>query len=432
MQVDSTNLPSGTYKPTILVNGIYKGESIQTRIQFTVEVRQGASPIESLNVLPTYLFSATELSLNNTYTITAQNLNPNYEPFVDADSDYIKGIKVDTSNSWTYYFQPVNVGNTKVKIMTRFAGAPIGDATEKILRIAYGSAITTGSSMCFDFFSPEGKTIDTLASGDTITYLVRATNGNSIDCNRNGTIIDGAVVYRNGVKMDSTSFTVSGGETITLSASAPGFLSIDKVIVVPLAPVQISYSTPFNDLEIGQPLTLSANPIDATITLNGLPFTSPFTPDKVGIINIVASKQGYRQGILDLSVTPVLEYVTPEIPKNIKLNQQFNFEVNKDVQWSVLYSEQKNGTKTTLLTGTSKSIQFTPNKKGYYEVYIRDKLLNQYKVGSFLNIKLPKYFWIGVIALVVVIFVIKSYNSKSESGGNGGAGFSFDVDGGQQ
>lgn len=435
IQVDSSNLPSGTYKPQILITGIYKGEQISTKIQFTVDVKQGASPLESSFILPTYLFSSSELSLNNTYTITAQNLNPNFQPFVE-QNEYIRGVKVDTSNGWVYSFQPVKIGNTKLKVSTYFSGAPIGDLTEKEIRINYGSATSIGTRMCFQFFTPGNKPLDTLNGGDSVTILVRSTNNDNKECTSNDTqssIINNPDLFRNGAKLPTNVFTVNPGEITTITASVPGFISIDKIIDVPLNPVSVSFSSKNNEVEVNSPVGISLIPSDSEITINGALVTNlaNFTFSQDGIYNIVASKTGYKQNSFDLSVSQELKIMTTEIPNKIKVNEPYLVELNKPAKWTVQYQEKKNASVFVFKEGFQKSIEFTPDRNGIYKVFLRDSLLKEYKVGGLFGITIPlRWFWLTIGGVIIFIFIWKIFFA-SGSGGNGGqksgAKYEFDV-----
>ena len=427
IQIDGSELPSGTYKPQVLITGIYKGEQLQTKISFTIEVKQGATPLESSALLPTYLFSSSDLALNNTYTITAQNLNPNFQPFVE-QNEFIRGVKVDTSQGWVYSFQPIKVGTTKLRLSTYFAGAPIGDITEKEVRIAYGSVTNLGSKMCFQFFSPSGKTIDTLSSGDSVTVLVRATNSGGIECSSNDTtVINDADIYKNGVKLSSNSFQVNAGEINTLTASAPGFTSIDKVIVVAFNQVQIFLNPP--EAEVGSALTITTNPTNAIVTINGEAYNGNFTPQEEGAIEILATSEGYKQNLLNVAVTPKLTIVSPEIPTKLKLNSPYFLEYNNNFQWAVTYRESKNATESVFAQANTKTIEFIPDKKGFYKVYERGNIISDYKVGSFLNFSIPSFVW-WVLAGVVVIGIIIRVRSgrRTSSGEKKGTSYEFSVD----
>ena len=431
IQIDGSELPSGTYKPQVLITGIYKGEQLSTKISFTIEIKQGATPLESASILPTYIFSSSDLALNNTYTITAQNLNPNFQPFVE-QNDYIRGIRVDTSNGWVYSFQPIKIGNVKLRVSTYFAGAPIGDITEKEVRISYGSATSIGSKMCFQFFVPSGKTIDALSSGDSVTFLVRATNNGGVECNSNETtIINDADAYKNGAKLTTNSFQVNEGEIITLSASAPGFTSIDKVILTTLNQVGISLNP--IPAEVGTQLIITPTPPEATVTINGEAYSGNFTPQQEGTITLLAKYPGYKQNEMSVEVTPKLKIISPEIPKKIKLDEPYFLEYNKPVQWLVAYSEKKNATTSSIFAqANSKTIEFIPNKKGFYKVYARNDVIGDYKVSSlfgFLNISIPSYVWWAVAGVILIAVIIKVKSKGSESSeGKKGASYEFPVD----
>ena len=428
VQIDIKNLPVGTYKPQIQIVGIYKGEQISTKIFFTVEVKQGASPLESNSLLPTYIFSASDLALNNTYTITAQNLNPNFQPFVE-QNDFIRGIKVDISNGWTYSFQPNKIGTTKLRISTYFAGAPIGDITEKEFRISYGSATSFGTRMCFQIFTPGNKALDSLSNGDALTFLVRSSNDNNPICTSNNTentIINSADIYKNGVKMTSNTLTVNAGEIVTLSASAPGFISIDKVLDVPLDPIGVSFQSPNDEVEAGIPLLILTTP-EATVTINGQEVSKNHTFPAEGTYSLVASKSGYKQTAFEVIATPQLKLVSTEIPKKIKLEETYHVEYNKPARWRVMYSEnKKNATEFLYKEGFSNVIEFVPDRDGIYNVYSRNDLINKYKIGGLFGLTIPKWFWYGLGGIIVLFFIIKIFSSKGSSSESGGSGAKYD------
>src|SRR3990167_7925246 len=345
VQIDSTNLPTGTYEPQIQIIGIYKGEKLTTKILFKVIVSQGATPLEGVTSLPNYIFSSSDLLLNTSYTITAQNTNPNFEHRIEPN-EYLFGEKVDVSNGWVYFFRPTKLGKTIIRVYTYFKGAQIGSVTEKEVRISASSPTAFGTRMRFDFFPPAGKSLDSLNNGDIVNFLVKAIDNE----NDTGSVVSNAEVYKNGAKLESNSFAINAGEKITLTASAPGFLSVEKVFEVPIKDVVIS-------------------------------------------------------------ITPKLSY--GELPKKIKIGKEFVLEFNKNIPWSIVYTE-KNGTAPVIFTqADSNLMNFVPDRKGFYDVYLRNQLIKTYDLTGF---SINWYWVLGIVGILLILYVIIRRSGSSGGG----------------
>jgi len=404
VQIDSTNLPTGTYEPQIQIIGIYKGEKLTTKILFKVIVSQGATPLEGVTSLPNYIFSSSDLLLNTSYTITAQNTNPNFEHRIEPN-EYLFGEKVDVSNGWVYFFRPTKLGKTIIRVYTYFKGAQIGSVTEKEVRISASSPTAFGTRMRFDFFPPAGKSLDSLNNGDIVNFLVKAIDNE----NDTGSVVSNAEVYKNGAKLESNSFAINAGEKITLTASAPGFLSVEKVFEVPIKDVVISI-TPL-DTEIDTPFKIATIPENAVLTFNGELISNDYTPKLLGNFQLIANADGYRTTTSTITITPKLSY--GELPKKIKIGKEFVLEFNKNIPWSIVYTE-KNGTAPVIFTqADSNLMNFVPDRKGFYDVYLRNQLIKTYDLTGF---SINWYWVLGIVGILLILYVIIRRSGSSGGG----------------
>lgn len=398
IQIDVTHLPAGTYTPYVLVSANYKGEKLSERIPFTITVKQGATPLEGVSVLPSYIFSATDLNLNNSYTITAQNLNPNFQPQVQP-SDFFQGDRLDVSNGWVYYFKPTKIGNFKMIVYTTFQGVPIGKPHEEEIRITASNPAQLGTKMEFQFFTPNNKSLDSLLNGEQFSVLVKD--------NEQGNVLEDVALYMNGQRVvdDVNTFNVEGGKTYTLTASLAGFNSIDRAFSVANQLVSLTYS-PF-ELEVGRNVSFITNPINAQVFVNGVEVPKFYAFPSLGNFELNAIAEGYQENKFTISVTEPLVLVS-EIPTKVKLGDTVQIEFNKPLDWTVNFREENSSIVTPYDSGSGeKFISFTPELKGIYEVYARGNNIVIYDLTGF-TFSGKILMWVG-ITLAVLILLYKGF-----------------------
>jgi len=422
VQIDSSNLPTGTYEPYVTISGNYKGETISTKIPFKIIVSQGANPLEGANTLPNYIFSATDLLLNSSYTITAQNDNPNYEHFIEPN-EYIYGERVDIANGWIFYFKPTKIGTTTIRVYTYFKGAPIGGITSREIRVSASNPAQLGSRMRFDFFPPQGKTMDALEQGDIVNFLVKSINND----NDTGTVIANVDAYLNGVKLTTNSFIVNAGQDYVLTASSPGFQSVEKKVSIALRGVMIAISP--NNLEMGKPVYISTVPADATILVDGVLTERNFTASKLGTMQITASASGFATTNMIITITPQLEFKT-DLPSRLSKGNEFTLNVNKNVNWQVLYRVDNSTNNVLFAEGNLDFINFIPDKAGVYDLYINNELIKSYKLTSF------SWSWLWwAVGIAVIAIIIRGMSAKGGIKKKSSSSSQFELDlpgGGEQ
>src|SRR3990167_2512433 len=398
VEFDVSELQLGDYRSSIIITSTEGDEQLTQKMDFRIFVVGTASALNNntFSALPSCSPSSSDLRMGNTYQFICNNVvDSNIRLNIDGDAlNYLKGVSYDNpSNQIIWTFTPIKLGNTKMRTYFTFNGVPIGEIKEFEMWIAQTSGGGLGTKMMFDFF-PKTLNIDALKGGDTFSLLINAINPDAV--NDSGSIIDEVVLYKDGVLTSDRSFTVTAGQSFTLSASAVGFSSIQKTIQVPLELISLSYS-PF-DIEIGRNITFTTNPSDAKILLDGVEIPKIHIFNEIGARNLVLQREGYGENTLSVIVTEPLRALS-EIPDEISIYEEVVIEYNKAVDWTVLIAED-NQTSKIFVQGSDNAVKFIPDRKAVYDVYVRNELLKSYDLTGF------TFSWLWVLVIVGVLMSV--------------------------
>ena len=424
VEFDTSQLSLGDYKSQIIITSTDGNEDITQKMDFRIFVVGTASSVNNgtFSSLPSCSPSTTDLQVGKTYTMICNNVvDSNVKLTIDDDAlDFIEGVSYDNpSNQIIWTFTPKKIGNAVLKTYFTYNGVPIGAVNKFDLRISQLLSGELGTKLKFDFY-PKSLNIDTLKAGDTFSLLIKAINPN-IE-NDTGVIIDNVVIYKNGQIQDTKTFVVNAGESFTLSASALGFSSIEKTINIPLNTISIGLPP---DVEVNKIFSISLSPSDAIIKIDNKEVTpSNVNLSEIKIYTLTAERAGYTPITISFQVTPELKLVTPEkIPEKLSLGEEFFIEYNKPIDWYVLFSENRNGTLVTFTSGNSAKINFIPQDKGIYQLFVRGNKIAEFDKASWFS---WTYFWWILSGLVAVFIIYRIIKTRNKSGYSEGERFSFD------
>lgn len=395
VEFDVSELSLGDYRSSIVITSTEGDEQITQKIDFRIFVVGTASSVtnETFSTLPTCNPITTDLQIGKTYQLICNNVvDSNIKLNINEESmEYLKGLSSERpTNQIIWSFTPTKLGNAKLKFYFTYEDLLMGEMQEYDLRISQTPSGALGTKLMFDFY-PKSLDIDNLKASDTFSVLIKAINPDIV--NDTGTIIDNAVLYKDGQQITDNTFTVNSGQKFTLSASAIGFGSIDRYIEVPNQMVSISYPP---DVEVGRNVTFVTNPEDALFYIDGIQSSKTYIFTETGSHTIRAEKEGYESNEFSLTVTEQLRLLS-EYPKKIKIGDEFVVEYNKPIHWYVSIQEGNNTESLLFTEGNGNYVQFIPDREGIYKIYVRNELIATYELNKF-NF--------GTIIIVVVVVIV--------------------------
>lgn len=409
LEFDVSELAKGTYTSSVIISGTDKSndESITKVIKYYITV-VGQKPgpysgnVSTITTFPTCSPSATNLQVNETYQINCDNvIDPNIKVNFQPDLRYFEGVKLETNedtNQVTWSFKPRKIGNGQIIVFYELGNAPIGPINEYNFKISYGP-VSSGTNLTFDLYGPEGKIDDcgNLRDDDKLVILPKDNLGN---------VIAGYTIYKSGEELDGNSFIVESGKEYSLSITAPGFNSVEYVCSI-LNPEMSVTIVDYNgyDYEINDEIDVSG--VDnATFYFNNNEVSLPYTLTSAGDFSVKVSKKGYRDYEGVITVYEPFKVLTT-VPSSLKLKEQYILDFNRATPWYVSFKENnKTGIPTTTYASSnSERLEFTPDKKGIYSVYVRNTLLYVYDNSSFF-----KLWMLWVVIGIVAVFLFFKYS----------------------
>lgn len=416
IEYDVTDLETGTYTPAVLVTGQNGGKSVGAQMKFLVTVVGQASPVPQGTSIspPTFDSIPSPMSANQSYALTANNVNPNVKMKVEVTpSDIIYGETTETSGtSWIWKFHPVKTGTVKIKAYGEYNGGIIGIPLEREINIV-ASGVQTGTTLDFKFF-PE---ISTLKSGDNLTILLLDHNTQSI--------IPNFDLYINGVKSLNIVF-IEGGKNYSIIGSAPSYLSKEYTFII--SPKTVTLSLSSGEIKISETLFITTDPSDAVVTLDGVTLENKtYSTDKLGDYTLKASKTGYFDAIATFKViNPLIVVKEPELLNQdedlyneLVSGQAFAMEFNKVASW-VVYKTGEDNKEELVQSGEGTTLSFTPSGKGTYRIEADGTTIRTYEIEGAKWLKwfdFAWYWWVIVPVGIFVLLKIRGGKKRSKSFG---------------
>ena len=405
---------TGTYQTQLTIFAIdSQGQVNLPSVNLQLQVSAGINPLSnfSLAELPTCSLSAIELNLNSTYQMTCSKPNPNIEITTDNDPFYLKGLGAEeTPSQIVYNFKAVNIGNTIFKAQFLYKNLQVGNEFNQTIRIT-SSGSSPISGVTFNFTLYQGgnqKQISELHEGDIIIQLKDNSTGN---------IIDNYKLYLGGVQINN-SLAIKSGINYQLTATSPGYndnslnFNISSIpSVITLTPSQQSYL-------LGQTINISTDS-NATLYIDNVQITSPYLFTTVGNRLLKASKEGYVDTFMNLTINSLVSanVISPEV-KDWSKGKDVTMKLSSSGVWNVTF-EKLNDDKTYssalgIATGVGDQVSFNLADYGRYNVYLDNTLVRSdllEKNNWFID---NWYYVLGVIVIIVLVYLIFF---KGKSGG---------------
>lgn len=396
----------GTYQTTLDIFAIdSSGQVNLPKVSLQLQVNTGINPsIDfSLSDVPTCSLSATEFNLNQTYTFTCSRNNPNYVIQPKIDTFYLKGLSVtETSNQYIYNFKAQRLGNTLFRADFIFLNAPVGDPFEQEVRISpSGSSPIPGTTLDFEFYQSGKRTdITELGQEETIIQIID---------NETRSLVNSFELYFGGLKINNT-INLIYGEEYELRVTSPGYLdriinfNVSKIpLVITIVPDKSSY-------KVGETITITTDPENASLLINGIQITSPYTIQTAGDLRLKAVKEGYLPTEINFTTTNggFYDEVSPLLEDWRKGKDVF-INLKEEGTWEVLFFEKLDGgiseTSSIIASGTSSRIEFEISDYGRYDVKVGSaipisKIIEKRRIITLVT---DNWLWSVVILLTLLL-----------------------------
>lgn len=426
---DGIEAQTGTYQTTLTIFATdSEGQVNIPSINLQLHVTAGVSPDigDIFSTKPSCSLSGTTFNLNSTATFTCsgvvQNLevNPQY-------NEYLEGTSIDLSSGiYTYTFKPIKYGVTKFIAIFTYKGSPIFSAYESEIKInPSGTNIAGGTELKVEFYQVgDKKTIDNLREGETKILVLDNVSNSMVN-------MEEVDLYLNGDEVNST-FSISLDEEYELRVSALNLGYIDLVlnfnvtevpIEITLSPLKVTYN--INDI-----INITTNPENASLLLDNVIITSPYTVTLSGTFLLEAKKENYLNGEINITVKSMISckigcdsFYEAKKGKNVLLDLSENITWN--VTFEKLYKNDTYSPEMVLASGTGNRIQFKIEDYGRYVIREGDNIIDSkiiLREGAWNWIK-NNWGW-GIVILVVLILIVYLifFKGKKEEEGFGFTG----------
>lgn len=430
---DTTGIPTGTYSNSYQISATDTSNNVYTTnnpVSVSVIVTQGTSPISNFTAsnLPTCSLSSTALTLNQTYSLTCTNLNPNIQ--ISPQSNlYLQGQGITlTSNAYTYNFIATTLGVTNVTANFLYQNAPVGQPFNQQISItSNGEQAGVGMDLVFN---PDLSILNTTTSSQTfvIQCIDNATNNLVNDCS----------LYLNGVKEVNNSITLSPGNSYSLRAVASGYNNI--VQTINFNPQQINLTLSPSPMIDGQLDLLTVSPADASVYIDG----TSVALDGNGTANLTLTGGTHTISALLSGYVPLSQNITvlPQIAiasnTTWALNTQTVITLNRVANWTINYLKNPSSSYNQVDAGYGSQILYTPTASGTYEIFadgtnVGNGVIPQSPILVFFE---NDWLWVVIaVVVIIVLILIISAITKNSGGGvympRGGPNFLSPIGGGE-
>lgn len=411
LEFDSTELSMGTYVTYLILGGIAEDETITSIIKFTITVVGEATPVGDVITQPVFDPIPVELTLNNSYILVARSVNPNIQIRVEPN-EFLKGEYTEMSDStWRWHFSPLEIGNTVIRMWAEYLGGIIGEIQEQEVRITSVTPPAGGINLSFQFF----PSLEELQDGSTLTVLVVDAKTKSVPTNFN--------LYLNGVELESNSFNVSVGKEYNLRGTVPGYLDVEKTFNITVQQKSITISFSPSSPKIGDNVSITTNPANASLFLDGSAIGNSFVKNTEGNFTIKATLDGYvdtEKSVmivtgLSLTYVPVLEDTDQDGYAELKKDENYIIEWNQPTNSYIMFKEKGSDEYITLVESSTNKIEFSPEKPGTYIVNSNGIDYKYYELqgSDWFGWAKRNWLWIGImVAIIAVYFFFRSHSGK--------------------
>lgn len=415
VEFDVEGIEIGSYNPTATIVGNYQGNQISTKIQYTIEVLEGVTPITDITTLPEYIIPDS-VTAGQTFEIIGRNVNINLQPSILPNEKLIgESVSNDASGNWIWKGKTNDTsGSITIKIATLFKGNQIDRIISKEVDIIGSSSIPGSDVMKFEFF-PQ---LSSLVDGNNVTVTARDTGNNNL--------IQGWSLFVNGLASETT-FPVEANKNLTLTATHPNYNTLDYIIFINPGFIPISI-LPSKTVNTNTLINFNSTEDGIKYFVNGLELDgSSYLADKKGVFTLKAIKDGFLDTSINFTVQKIIT-LTNFPPQNEKLKKGDSviLELSEPTEWIVFFQETYKEGETIppaeqIATGSQQVVEFVLNDAGKYHVESDGKILWSYTIENFDFGKLIKdsykklWFWVvAIVIIVVVFFVVKNANKKRD------------------
>lgn len=404
---DITGMDPGTYSPSMVIPAYYKGQKIQTNVDFLIMVTSTMNPVTDEIKPPKYIVPD-KVKKGEVFEIKAQDLNANLNVQLLWNDDLI-GVSTQRNLEKSEWIWKGYVNKTKdleVGIGATYLGGNIGGVNKYIIHVYEGMQVGEGN-LTFDIFPREEE----IKVGDWVSVLMRDSK------NRN--IIPDVVLYVNGEQIKDNKFIVAEGKQYVLSATHANYPTTDKtlkfakrkmnVFVTPTTPLQGEWV----NVIVQDPIT--AEPLnETTIVLDEVKTQKMFQVNIVGIHTIQVTKDGYETVTLTFNVSEPVEVYAPQ---ELRKNKNNSISLSQPANWKVNYKQSNpQALWETIAFGTGKEISFIPKKSGEYQIMVNNEVRRAYTLKGLSFDFNWSYIIVGLIVVVVVFLLFKLLMGKGGGG----------------
>mgnify|MGYP001575530136 CR=1 FL=1 len=370
LDINAVGVSTGAYQDTLqflLYNSTGNKINVPS-VSIGVQVTSGISPIANLSLsdLPSCSLSAIQMTTNNTYQMICSRPNPNIDISAIIDSFYLKGVGVDESSSqFIYTFKPINIGNTIFKAQFLYKNNPVGDMFNQTIRIiSSGGSSVSGTTFNFNLYQKGiQKNVSVLHEGDLIIQLKD---------NQTGNIIDNYKIYSGGVQINN-SLSVVPGVNYQLTATSPGYNDNSLNFNITSIPSVITINPNQQSYFLGQTINITTD-TNATLYIDGVQIASPYLFTTLGVRTLKASKEGYTDTTLNLTVNavPSINVISPEF-KDWGKGKDVTMKLSNSGVWNVTFELLSNNvysSPVSIASGVGDSVSFKTTDIGRYVIYL--------------------------------------------------------------
>lgn len=401
---DGTQAQVGTYQTILRISAIDSQGIVNIPpVNIQLSISSSISPIDSntFSNKPTCSVSSSTMNLNATYTLSCTGVSNNIEVH-PVYNEYFEGVSADvTSNVYQYTFKPVKFGTATIKALFTYKGSPIFSPYSQDVRISATSQQLGGTSLALDFL----PALSVAKSNEQVIIQVMDNSSRSL-VDSPSLYIDGVLITEQSGKSFKHLFVT--GKNYSIRATAEGYNDFFGNFFLTQLPIPMSISPLTGDTNT---IFNISNPVNATIFINGVKYTSVYNGIlSSGINKIEAFKDGYIDYSYNLSVDSSLSAVTSgEFKKGVKQV----FTLNKNATWEVKYKKDISAVEELKATGSGTLAEFTPDAKGIYILTGNGLTLWSSEIkgidwGRYKILGFAWYLWVAVILLVVGFFYFRN------------------------
>jgi len=410
---DSRDVQTGTYTDNIVISGVDENEDqYSLTIPLSLTVTQSITPLNNGTFfLPSCSINSNEFSLNSSYKLICNSLDPNIQIQPDIDTSFLIGIPPyveQTSSSYTYSFKPIKMGTTTFKAKFLYKNAPVGSSFLKEIFIGQGNVILSGNLLSARFYPELFESV----SGIVTVRIID---------NSTGMVYDDSQIYLDGILISNNILNLVQNKKYELRAIHSGYAPLIQTISI--EPKAINFTLK-NTYVTGETLDFQTTPPNSTIFLDDEVITLPYKFDASGNFIVTATSLGYTSTSKNITVLKSAIPIDFTLADDAKIGRQIYIVTDRnDSILSVSFNgEIINSTK-------GQRISILPKKAGSYVFYSDSMFLKQYDISA-KRFYATWWFWaiFVLVVLTVAVFLIRKYNMSS-SEIVPGQGFSMEAGG---